>query len=320
MHLSDTRRWRWHRCLTVLWDLQDVADQGAVAVEGLSPGQVDGPLLRGAQDRYWVFWSVGQLPVFVCVCVWNRIRQERQQIKRIKQPKWEACIVNIRAFDGLERRVVINHKQWRKHPSITARRDVNTKGKNCSQIRQERQICIPDSEVGATGVIASDWGHPAGVCSDVARPRLGDVQGPVGILPQAGRRAHVNHRAALLPHVPAGCMHTRVWETHTHTLCNTRGRVVTVNLFALHQFRNSKNTEGADTDEKPCEADGKAIWIRKPSLSVSHTVLNLSSMHPSLSQTQTHIWTSSLLLPPPSSLPPPPLFHIGVHTLGAPCD
>lgn len=65
----------------------------------------------------------------------------------------------------------------------------------------------PDSEVGAAGVVAAHRCHPAGVRSDVARPRLGDVQGPVGIQPQTRRCVHVNHRAALLPHMPAGrCM------------------------------------------------------------------------------------------------------------------
>lgn len=108
------------------------------------------------------------------------------------------------------------------------------------------------------GVVATHGGHPAGVCSDVARPRLGDVQGPVGVEPQAGGRGHVNRRAALLPHVPGG-VHIRMRErhTHTHTLfcisecCDSKS-------VCLRQFIQ-KNTEGADTDEKPCEADGKGI-------------------------------------------------------------
>lgn len=54
--------------LTVFRDFQDVADQGAVAVEGLGPCEVDGPLLCGAQNCDWVLWSVGQLPVCTFVC------------------------------------------------------------------------------------------------------------------------------------------------------------------------------------------------------------------------------------------------------------
>lgn len=49
--------------LTVFGDLQDVADEGAVAVKGLGPREVDGSLLRGAQQRDRVLWSVGELPV-----------------------------------------------------------------------------------------------------------------------------------------------------------------------------------------------------------------------------------------------------------------
>lgn len=46
---------------------------------------------------------------------------------------------------------------------------------------------------------------------------------------------------------------------HTHSHFNTLSlRVVTVNPFALCQFIQ-QNTEGADTDEKPREADGKVI-------------------------------------------------------------
>lgn len=48
--------------LTVLRHLQDVADQGAVPVEGLRPGEVDAALLRGAQGGQWVLWGVGKLP------------------------------------------------------------------------------------------------------------------------------------------------------------------------------------------------------------------------------------------------------------------
>lgn len=54
-----------HFTLTVLRDLQDVADQGAVAVKGLGPREVDGSLLCGAQNRDWVLWSVRKLPVRV---------------------------------------------------------------------------------------------------------------------------------------------------------------------------------------------------------------------------------------------------------------
>lgn len=49
--------------LTVLRDLQDVADQRAVAIKGPGPREVDGPPLCQAQKRYRIFWSVGELPV-----------------------------------------------------------------------------------------------------------------------------------------------------------------------------------------------------------------------------------------------------------------
>lgn len=49
--------------LTVFRDLQDVADQGAVAVKRLRPCEVDGSLLCGAQNRDWILRSVGKLPV-----------------------------------------------------------------------------------------------------------------------------------------------------------------------------------------------------------------------------------------------------------------
>lgn len=48
--------------LTVLRHLQDVAKQGAVAVEGLGPRQVDGPPLRCAEGRHRALGGVGQLP------------------------------------------------------------------------------------------------------------------------------------------------------------------------------------------------------------------------------------------------------------------
>lgn len=48
--------------LTVLRHLQDVADQRAVAVEGLGPRQVDGPSLRGTESRHWVLRGMRQLP------------------------------------------------------------------------------------------------------------------------------------------------------------------------------------------------------------------------------------------------------------------
>lgn len=50
------------RNLTVLGHLQDVADQRAVAVEGLGPRQVDGPPLRGTEGRHGVLGGVRQLP------------------------------------------------------------------------------------------------------------------------------------------------------------------------------------------------------------------------------------------------------------------
>ena len=50
------------RTLTVLGHLQDVADQRAVAVEGLAPRQVDGPPLRGTEGCHGVLGGVRQLP------------------------------------------------------------------------------------------------------------------------------------------------------------------------------------------------------------------------------------------------------------------
>ena len=50
------------RTLTVLGHLQDVADQRAVAVEGLAPRQVDGPPLRGTEGRHGVLGGMRQLP------------------------------------------------------------------------------------------------------------------------------------------------------------------------------------------------------------------------------------------------------------------
>lgn len=53
---------RWEQPLTVLGDLHDVAEQGAVAVEGLGPGEVDGPFLLRAQDGHGALGGVGELP------------------------------------------------------------------------------------------------------------------------------------------------------------------------------------------------------------------------------------------------------------------
>lgn len=66
--------WGASRSLTVFRDLQDVSDEGAVAIKGLGPCEVDSPPLCGTQNCYRVFWSMGQLPV--CVCVRKR-EQER---------------------------------------------------------------------------------------------------------------------------------------------------------------------------------------------------------------------------------------------------
>lgn len=151
-----------HFTLTVFRDLQDVADQGAVAVKRLGPCEVDGSLLCGAQNRDWILWSMGKLPVGTDMC------EEEDQATREAGPGRKTCVAH----------------------------HVNT--------GEKRKGSRPDSEVGAAGVIAPHRGHPAGVCSDVSRPRLGDVQGPVGIQPQARGHFYVNHRAALLPHVAVG--------------------------------------------------------------------------------------------------------------------
>lgn len=133
--------------LTVFRDLQDVADQGAVAIKGLGPCEVDGPLLCGAQNCYWIFWSMGQLPVhiFVCVCDGgrdkvikrNRIRQERQKITELNS-QTESLALYIRGFDGLERRAVIKPQRWRKHPSIMSCSDVNKTAKKKKRHGKDR--------------------------------------------------------------------------------------------------------------------------------------------------------------------------------------
>lgn len=53
---------RWEQPLTVFGDLHDVAEQGAVAVEGLGPGEVDGPFLQGAEGGRGALGGVGELP------------------------------------------------------------------------------------------------------------------------------------------------------------------------------------------------------------------------------------------------------------------
>lgn len=67
--------------LTVFRDLQDVADQGTVAVKRLGPCEVDGSLLCGAQNRDWILWSVGKLPVGTDGCE-ERDRGREKNIRR----------------------------------------------------------------------------------------------------------------------------------------------------------------------------------------------------------------------------------------------
>lgn len=55
--------------------------------------------------------------------------------------------------------------------------------------------------MSTAGVVAADRGDPAGVGADVARPGLGDVEGPVGFQPHAGGGLDVEGRALLLPDV-----------------------------------------------------------------------------------------------------------------------
>lgn len=57
-----TPRWLGRGRLTVLRHLQDVAEQRAVAVEGLGPRQVDGPSFCGAEGRHGVLGGVRKLP------------------------------------------------------------------------------------------------------------------------------------------------------------------------------------------------------------------------------------------------------------------
>lgn len=61
---------------------------------------------------------------------------------------------------------------------------------------------LPDTQVGAPGVVASDRGHSARVGADVARPGLGDVKGAVGIHPHAWDRLDVDHGSLFFPDVP----------------------------------------------------------------------------------------------------------------------
>lgn len=69
---------------------------------------------------------------------------------------------------------------------------------------RKKKFRPPHSEVGAVGVVPAHGGHVAGVSPDVAGPRLGDVEGALGVQSEAGRRVHVQRGAALLPHVAAG--------------------------------------------------------------------------------------------------------------------
>lgn len=76
--------------LTVLRDLQDVADQWAVAIKGSGPREVDGPPLRQAQERDRIFWSVGELPVdtriyeYINICV-----KTNKYVRECFAPVWE---------------------------------------------------------------------------------------------------------------------------------------------------------------------------------------------------------------------------------------
>lgn len=61
---------------------------------------------------------------------------------------------------------------------------------------------LPDTEVGAAGVVAPDGDDLAGVGADVARPGLGDVQGAVSIQPDPRDAVHADGHPVLLPDVP----------------------------------------------------------------------------------------------------------------------
>lgn len=73
---------------------------------------------------------MGQLPVCAYVCVREEHSDKEAQNQtreaannRIKEPNREPCIVNIRGFDGLERRVVINHHSGENiHPSCPSQK------------------------------------------------------------------------------------------------------------------------------------------------------------------------------------------------------
>lgn len=61
---------------------------------------------------------------------------------------------------------------------------------------------LPDAEVRAAGVVATDRGHSARVRADVARPGLRDVKGAVGIRAHAWDGLDVDGGSLLLPDVP----------------------------------------------------------------------------------------------------------------------
>jgi len=65
-------------------------------------------------------------------------------------------------------------------------RDKNKKKEEEKIESQASARRLPDTEVGAAGVVAADGGHSAGVRADVARPGLGDVEGAVRLQPHAG--------------------------------------------------------------------------------------------------------------------------------------
>lgn len=78
--------------------------------------------------------------------------------------------------------------------------------------RWEKGKIIPDSEVCAARVVATDGGDSAGVGADVAGPGLGDVEGAVAIETHARDGLNLDHGAFFLPNVPE----TQKYHHHHH--------------------------------------------------------------------------------------------------------
>lgn len=67
---------------------------------------------------------------------------------------------------------------------------------------EKHQGWLPDTEVRAVGVVATDGPHLARVSAYVTWPGLGDVKGPIDVKPHAWDWLDVDHWAIFFPHMP----------------------------------------------------------------------------------------------------------------------